>query len=472
MRRVVLLLLSGALVVGAFLAPRPPAPEGPSFTGAAVADEAAAGAQGSVWYCPWLNAGAVRDSWLMLATATSVNATVTLPSPIPNEPADGADLSLLDASALPLEVADIVRRGDAPGFVEFDDGPAAVASVVTADAADGSTLIAGDRCVASVPKLWHLPGGTTREGRTTTLRIFNPFPEAAKVSVAGTSEFGDAGLVSLRSLDVAGRSWQDVNLNELAPLLDDLSLTVVADEGLVIPSLVVASSVDEATWPGVALSTTWEFPQVRQTGLTPFLVVSNPGDEEVEIVIDAFDANGGTREARTETVAPGSPLRVPIRGLADSFFGIAVHASDPIAAVVVSEDLVEPAAPGADEESGDDENEEETQVADRIAGTSGAAAASTRWLLPGPGAMPAATSSVWLLNTGTEPVTVTMRPLGSEDLPDDKTRVQAESVVRVVLPQENAISGYLIDATAPISASWSVESGGGVAMVAGTALGG
>ncbi len=466
MRRILLLLIAGGLAAVAFVAPSPPEPEIPTFTGAALVEEGTSVAQGSVWYCPWINAGATRDSWLMLATATSVNATVTLPSPIPNEPADTAEVAMFDASAEPLEVASIVRRGDAPGFVEFDDGPAAVASIVVADAPGGSTLVAGDRCVTSAPKLWHLPGGTTREGRTTTLRLFNPFPEASKVTVSGTSEFGDAGLVSLRSIDVAGRSWVDVNLNELAPLLDELSLTVSADEGLVIPSLVVASDIDEATWPGTALSTTWEFPQVRQTGLTPSLALTNPGDEDVEVVIDVYDREGPIAEARTVTVPAGSPLRVAIGDLTEGYFGVGVRASGPIAAVTVAEDVSE-ASPGDD-----DSDEEQITAADRIAGTPGAAAAAERWLLPGPGAVPAATSSVWLLNSGADPVTVVMRPLGLAEAPSEEVVLEAESVLRVVLPQQDATSGYLLEASGPISASWSVESGDGVAMVAGTALGG
>lgn len=472
MRRILLLLVAGGLVAAAFMAPTPPEPEPPTFTGVAIADEGTSGSQGSVWYCPWINAGATRDSWLMLAAATSVNATVTLPSPIPNEPADGAEVAMFDASAEPVEVASVVRRGDAPGFVEFDDGPAAVASIVIADAPGGSTLVAGDRCVTSAPKLWHLPGGTTREGRTTTLRLFNPFPEASKVTVSGTSEFGDAGLVSLRSIDVAGRSWQDINLNELAPLLDELSLTVSADEGLVIPSLVVASGIDEATWPGTALSTTWEFPQVRQTGLQPALAITNPGEEDVEVSIDVFDPNGSVPDARTVTVPAGSPLRVPIGDLTEGFFGVGLRSTGPIAAVVIAEDITQQRNNRNNNQNDDESDEEQVGSADRIAGSPGAALASQRWLLPGPGAVPAATSSVWLLNSSQDPVTVSMQPLGIDDIPAEEVVIEAQSVLRLVLPQQNSTSGYLIEASEPITASWSVESGDGVAMVAGTALGG
>ena len=470
MRRLLLLVLAAGLGVAAFALPRPPEQEGPTFTGPGVADESAA-AQGSVWYCPWVNAGAERDSWLMLAAEPAVTAEVTLPSPIPNEEPDRAVFEYPSHTAEPVEVASIVRRGDAPAFVEFDTGPAATSAIVTADTADGSTLVAGDRCTGSVPKLWHLPGGTTREGRRSTLRLFNPFPEPAKATVAGTSEFGDVGLVALSSVDVPGRSWLDVDLNVIVPLLDQLSLTISTDEGLVIPSLVVASAIDEATWPATGLSTTWEFPGVRQTGLVPRLYVSNPGDVEVEVEIDVYGRRGSAPASRSVAVPARTPAIIRLGDLIGGEFGVRIRATGPIAAVVVSEDL----SRGSGEEAGDEEGEEASEDpqpsgADRIAGTVGTHTPARRWLLPGPGAVPTAASAVWIMNAHTEPVTVTLQPLGLVELPAEKVALPAERTERIVLPQESGTFGYLIDASQPISAAWSVESGDGVAFIAGVAI--
>jgi hypothetical protein len=79
---------------------------------------------------------------------------------------------------------------------------------------------------------------------------------------------------------------------------------------------------------------------------------------------------------------------------------------------------------------------------------------------------------VWLLNSHTEPVTVTLQPLGVGDLVVEKVRIPPGRIARVVLPQESGISGYQVEAPTPISAAWSVESGDGVAFVAGIALDG
>ncbi len=456
MRRLLLFLAAGALVAAAITLPRPPAPESPSFTGAAAIEDIA-GAEGSVWYCPWMNAGAVRDAFIMIASETDVGAEITLPSPIPNETPDGMRLNLSGPGAAALEVASIVRRGDAPGFVELDDGPAAVGSVVTSD-----FLMTGDRCVAAVPKLWHLPGGTTQPDRVTTLRLFNPFPEAAKVTVAGTSEFGVVGLVGLTALDVAGRSWTDIDMNELVPFLDELSLTVSTAEGLIIPAMIVATDLDEAMWPGTGLSTSWEFPVVTQTGLSPTLVVSNPAEVEALIEVDVYTAEGSTIAARSAVVAPRTPLRIELGDLGGRFFAIGLRSNEPVAAVVVAEDLATDLA----EEAADDEE----PVSQRIAGTVGAAAPAERWLVTGAGGLRTAVSTVWILNSSSELATVSVQPLGSATQPADKVQVEPGTVTRLVLPQGGSAAGFLLEAQVPISVAWSVEGGDGVAFLAAVSL--
>jgi hypothetical protein len=469
MRRLLLLVVAAGLTALAVIVPRPAAPDGPEFTGASPVD-LTGDPQGSVWYCPWMNAGAVRDAYLMIATEVDLEAQVTLPSPVPNEEPDQALVGIAGPGADPLEVASIVRRGDAPGFVEVDNGPTGVASVVTSE-----TILTGDRCVSSVPKLWHLPGGTTRPDRTTLLRLFNPFPEPAKVTIAGTSEFGETGLAGLSSVDVPGRTWMDVQLNEIVALLDELSLTVSSEQGLVIPTLVVATELDEASWTGTGLSNTWEFPVVTQTGLVPSLVVSNPNDVAVDVEIDVYSAEGATTAIRSLTVPPGTPVRSDVSDLGNDFFAVAIRASEPVSAVVVAEDrpdLIAEEDTAEDETTTTEAEGEQEAVPQRIAGTVGNPVAATRWLLPGPGGIRTATSTLWVLNTGEQPATVDARPLGAETFDSTTIEVPAGSLQRLVLAQGGAVSGYLLESTAPVSAAWSIEAGQGVAFLAGVPIDG
>lgn len=464
MKRIVGLALVAALVYAAAVLPGPTAAPGPDFVGPQERDSVAP-PSASVWYCPWVASGALRDSTVMIAATVPVTAQLTLPQQLAGEDPDLADFTLDEPGAILAEVGEIVRRGDTPLFVEFSDGPASVAVVETSN-----ELLTGDTCVARIPKVWELPGGTTRSGRTLTLRLFNPFPELAKVSVSGSSESGETGLIDLQNLDVAGRTWQDVNLNTLVDLLDDLALTVTSSEGFVIPSLVVAGQTDEASWPGTAPATNWEFPvATMSTDFAPSLMLSNRGDATVTAVIDVYTAAGTTVNAREVDVDPSVPRRVDLSDLADGAMGVRVRSTGPIAAVVLAEEATAVLEPTGEEGQTDEDG---SVQGDRIAGTIGVTAPATEWLLPGLGAVVGGESTVWLLNTGTEAATVTMQPLGVRSLAASKQSVPPGSVLGVPLGYEATVGGYLVESSSPISVAWSVEAPFGIMFVTGTVVGG
>jgi hypothetical protein len=398
----------------------------------------------------------------MIAADTPVTASLTLPQQIVGEDPDTDEVRLNTPGAIAVNVGEIVRRGDTPLFVEFDDGPAAVAAVVESD-----SLLTGDGCLARFPKVWELPGGTTRQGRTTTLRLFNPFPELAKVTVNGSSESGETGLVDLQSIDIPGRTWQDVQLNELLPLLNDLSLIVTTSEGFVIPSLVVAGSGDEASWPGIAAGTYWEFPVATSSStFAPSVVLSNTGTDPVSAVIDVFTADGVTSDAREVAVDPSIPKRVALSDLADGAMGIRVRATGPVSAVVIAEEsqaVTEATAEGS-------QTDENPGGGDRIAGTIGVTKPATTWLLPGLGGVAGADSTVWIMNTGDSAATVVLQPLGLEGLPANKQSVPAGTMIGVPLGYDAAVGGYYVESTAPISVAWSAEADKGLMFVSGTVV--
>ena len=457
MKRLVGLLIVAALGLGAATLAEPPKPEVPDFTGAEV-PEPDARARSSVWYCAWADSGDLRDSDYALASVPNVNADVSLPSPIPNEDARETSVSITGPGAAIVDIEDIVRLGAAPGFVEFSNGPAAASALITSDFS-----LAGDHCIASIDKVWYLPGGTTREGRDLTLRLFNPFSELAKVTVSGISEFGFVPLPELSPVDVPGRSWRDLHLNPAIPFLDDLVLVVSTEQGSVVPSLsLLVADGDEATWPGEGLSATWEFPTVSTAGMMPELVIANPATGPVTVEIDVFSSKAASPSALTVEVTPDAPLRVELSDIGEGAFGIRVRSTGPVSAVVVAEDPIPPTIEG---------EEPEPIVGLRIAATTGARSQASRWLLAGAGSPADAQSSVWILNTNPETVTVTLEPLGESSLASDKIQIEPGRIARYNVPADRAIQGYLVDASLPISAAWSAQSTRGVVFVAGVAVG-
>jgi len=471
MKRMILATVILVISFAAIALPEPAPAPGPTFSGAVEA-AASASASSSVWYCPWVDAGAEKDAAILMAATVDVDLVVTLPSPINDEQPDEATRVITGPGAQILTVGDLVRRGAAPGFVEYSDGPAATGTWVS-----GDQLLSGDRCTAAVSKFWHLPGLTTRQGREVTLRLFNPFLPLAKVSVGGSTEFGALPLPELATVDVPPRGWVDIDLNPLIPFFDDLTLFVTTEEGLVIPTVTMFGDGDEANLPASGLSTTWEFPVVSVDTLTPTLMISNPGPGTATVTLDVFTTAGAIPAAASFEVGPDSPLRVALDEVVDGKFGLRLTSTGPVSAAVVAEDVLSDIG-DADDAAGDgdgdgDDGADEAPVAaivDRIAGTVGAAFPSSRWLLPGAGTVPDAASSLWILNTDPEPATVTIQPLGVGSLPADKVIVAPGTVLEVPLAENVQISGYLLDASIPVTAAWSAVRPNSVAFFAGTAL--
>ena len=235
-----------------------------------------------------------------------------------------------------------------------------------------------------------------------------------------------------------------------------------------IPALAIRGATDEASWPGVAPATTWEFP-VATSGpqFAPSVMLTNSGIEPVSAIIDAYTADGSSIGAREVEVDPSIPRRVDLGDLVAGSLAIRVRSSGPVAAVVLAEEskiVLEPT---------DEEGEiEETAEGDRIAGTIGVSSPAQEWLLPGLQGVAAGESTVWLLNTGAEPATVTLQPLGTGNLAASKQTVPAGSVLGVPLGHDDAVGGYQIESSTPISVAWSVEAESGVMFVTGTVVGG
>ena len=138
MKRVLALVLAGAAIYAAFVLEAPADPAGPDFAGPQER-ESVASSTASVWYCTWAARGAQREPTVLIAADVPDQASLTLPQQIVGEAPDTAIVGLEAAGATAVDVGEIVRRGDTPLFVEFDDGPAAVAVVVESD-----ELLTGD----------------------------------------------------------------------------------------------------------------------------------------------------------------------------------------------------------------------------------------------------------------------------------------------------------------------------------------
>ncbi len=437
MRRLLVLLAVGAAVAGGFLLPAPETPEEP-LTGLIIEPPGLSSPEeAGIWYCPWAQSDASRDTSFGVASLQEATADFTFPVAAPGEPEDTAALQVMGRGAATLALSLVAQRGDSPGYVEFTAGPAAVSATIM-----GEGVLAADACVNSGPATWHFPGGSTMPGEHLTLRIFNPFPEAAKVTVTAVSDIGVEALSDLENLPVGARSWRDVDFTTLLRQRQNLVVTVTAAEGTVVPAMAFGTEDDEDWWPGVGEATQWEFPVARIQDTSSYLVVHNPGLTAVEVSVDLFTADGTILEAFTATVSPDAPARFDLSQYPGDPMAARVMATGPVAAAVVAR--------------GDGE----------VAVMAGASEASSTWLLPGLRRLPLHATSLWLLNTSSEEaITVTVTALSNAGTSGQTVVVPPGVPVQVDVTVMEA-EGFLVEASSPLTVAWTARGASGLAFAA------
>jgi hypothetical protein len=476
MRRALLLLLGGlAVFVGLAQIPPPPAAV-PNFGTADIVEPDGAVASPSVWYCPWVEAGDVVDTDVMVATDVNVDVNLTLLDPLTNEAPTVTSYSIIGPGAAGVDTGLLLRRGESPALVEISDGPAAAASLQWGDA-----LLSGDRCIVSVPKVWYLTGGSTKTGTFTELRLFNPFADSAEVTITAYSEFGVDIVADLDGLDVAGRSWATIDMEPFLPFRDELAFTVSTTKGLVIPALIRTDERGEGMWPGSAPSDTWDFPIVTTGGLEPFISVLSAGEDEVLISVDILTETGVLRNAREITIDSSVPALIPLSDLAEAPFGVRLRATAPIAAAVIAVTPSEDVEGGEGGDTGEDEPATTTTEAVTttsegteesfirgLAGTVGIARPSSGWIVP-LDTLPDNRTTLWILNSGGDEVNVDVEPLGEVEFHGGEQTIVIGpgSISGVEIDVGIGIFGYHVQGDGPVSVAWEMSGDRGAVLVAG-----
>ena len=431
MKRVLLLLIVGGLMVAAFFMPEPDSPEPVATT---TPDTIVAPSIQAFAFCPWASTEGLLDAHLAVLAADSTVAKLTFPSA--GEIRDTRQLSLEGLAGVTFGLGSMPFEGQMPSVVEFTSD--ASVGVV----AFGETMLVGSGCAASIPKIWVLPGGSTQAGDLLELQLFNPFPEDARVNVVMTSEGGFEPEESLDALSVNARSWRTIDISSLLPLRGSLAATIEVEKGVVIPAFLQIGTEDQALWTGVERADRWEFPLVTAGGLEPFLVLSNPTALEVGYAIDRYGVRTSEVDVASGVLEPGRHARIPLGDLFDEPSGFEVRADGLVGAVIVGESEVGRAATG------------------------GAYTLASTWLVPGLGSVPEARNELWILNTSASQVTVTWAALNENGTDrSEKVAVAAGSSRSIRLPAVDA-SGFFIQATAPITIGASMIRDSAVAYLA------
>lgn len=320
--------------------------------------------------------------------------------------------------------------GAVSALVEFSEGTGAAAAMFS-----GDDMLAGDLCPGAVPPVWHLPGGSTMEEERLTLRLFNPFTVDARVDLWALSELGAEADAALDGLAVPARRTRVVELEEILPGREALSILVLPTAGAVIPAMILDIGADAAVWPGVGASEAWEFPIAAVEGLAAELVLTNDASLEVNFLVEVFDETGALFEPIGGFIEGPGQARLDLGEISSSGFGLLVTGDGPFGAAVRG------------------------RSADTAAAVPGTSVNASAWLVPGPGSVPA-DARLRLLNTGLTTFEVSYTILAPAGAGRRDTLELSPLSVETVDVTDSGAAGVLVSGEGAFSAAWWAESEG------------
>lgn len=308
-------------------------------------------------------------------------------------------------------------------------------------------------CAPRASTRWYFPEGNSTITHDERLMIYNPFPDEAVVSVALLTPGGEVAKAGLSDEAVPSEGSIAISLEKHILEEKVLGAVVTAVRGRVVAWRLSIAEPEEKpsgvqfTLGATALADTWYFPEgALGPGFEERLSILNPGDQEATVDVTLVTGERSIPAAgNTEVPIPaGSAISIVVdeAALAGRPGGAAAIVRSVNGVPIVVERTVFYA----------------TEEMDGVASEVGAATPSRRWFL-GPATSKPDSDSAVLLNTSTEPATVSLtllrdggRPLAPASLANLKIAAGA----RLRVPLSEVVNGQAyavsVDASVPVVA--------------------
>ena len=328
----------------------------------------------SVAVCP-VEEGSGRTT--IVGIASAINGGGRFTAFAGGTTAGSTEFSTGASGSAAVALADLAAVGTAAGLAELPGADSAAGSLLL-----GTESIAIESCLATPIQQTLLAGGSTISGQQYQVHLMNPYAGEAVVDLIVQSESGLETLPELRSISIPSRSSSLVDLSEVLPGRESLSIAVEVVSGSVMTVGRLGIGTDVALWHSVAPALDWFVP-VPVGGIGGELVISTGVSAEVEYQLDVYGPEGLV-EAFQEGVVPSRGVSiVPLGEMGfQTASAIRVISTQPIAVFL------------------------RTVSETGVAMTSGSAVTASRWFLPGAGLAPGGTGSTVILNAGLDETTV------------------------------------------------------------------
>ena len=277
-----------------------------------------------------------------------------------------------------------------------------------------------------------LSGGSTASGAAFEVQLLNPYAGEAVLELTVTSDAGIESDERFESVIVPPLSTLPVNLTEIIPGREDISVNIETLRGSVLAVGRQTLEGETAVWRAVEPGLDWWLPVPEGDSLKQVLIAT-PSNAPIEYQVDVYGLGGdvgsyqeayetGTLEARGHT-------RVGLAAITTEAIGIRVIATGPLVASL-----------WIDSDAG-------------MAATTASPVDAPVWLLPGALAPPGGSGALVVLNASVDDVELNVRSMRETSL-ERNFELPAEGVLSVPLI---AADGYRVEATGPVVALWVSE---------------
>lgn len=336
-----------------------------------------------------------------------------------------------------LQAEDVAVVGQTGGLVELPDAGSRVGSQV-----GGAGSLGVSVCPVTPVRESVLAGGSTLSGERLELHLMNPYAGETVVSLEVVSESGVETNEALDTIIVPSRSSTIVDLHELLPGRERLSVTIQTISGSVIAVGRQFAAGDIALWNSVEAAQDWFV--ISPSGGTRRMTIASPGAGDVTYEVDVYALDGLEEAAIEGTITGRGMAVVDLADLPEGVIGFRVVATAPVAVFL-----------RVDREPG-------------VGLTAGVTVPANRIFLPGLNSSAGDIGRILILNPGTEDASVTVAERRLETTAE-VFPVAPDSVVLYEL-SETPGDGVVIDSDMPVVAIGFDRRGQLISLLAGSPL--
>ncbi len=345
-----------------------------------------------------------------------------------------------ESGTVTVPMGTISAVGEAAALVEFPTSDSAVATVSI-----GSLSLSAEACSRIPERQTVIGGANTLEGSALHLQLMNPYATEALVDISAFSESGREASEALVGIIVPPRSSVIIDVGNILPGRESLSMTLDTDRGSVVASLRADIEGESAVWRPVAPTESWLLAAPGFSVGDRDLIIVSTVAEDVAYQVDVYGPEGLEEEVLEGVVVGRGQQVIDLSSLREGAMAVRVVAEAPIAV------FGRYSAPGG------------------LAITDATPTSGSDWLLPGAGNVAEASTAVVIVNVGLEAADLTLTQLKDSSI-TSTISIEPGAVF------ETALDGGLLDGVAIVSDGelvpvWFTRWGAAIALSGGVRIG-